>query len=141
MSARTFLRRLVAALGRDTPAFGGRQRLPGPGVDPQAATRRRSSPPTRSPLQMYVDGGGNLADASPRLQAIMWDAEMKYRAEEASGSPTPPITGNDSAALNLLSGANFSGDVRIILPSGEQLDANSAQAWTSVYDDDKREEK
>jgi hypothetical protein len=46
-----------------------------------------------------------------------------------------PIESEDDAALRMFGGATFSGDAKIILPSGRVLGADEAQAFTSAYDD------
>jgi len=46
------------------------------------------------------------------------------------------MTPDDDNVLRMLAGANFGPDSSVILPSGQRLDADEAQALTSFYADD-----
>lgn len=46
---------------------------------------------------------------------------------------------NDDKVMQMLAGANFGPNTKVILPSGEEIDGTEAQALTSFYAKDANE--
>lgn len=52
-----------------------------------------------------------------------------------------PLENNDDVALRILGGATFGPRARLTLPSGAELGANEANAFTAAFDDGQASEK
>lgn len=108
--------------------------------------RRRRRTAHRSPMELYEDGGGEVASASPHTQEILALTEDTWRRrrqrerdwldelEPASTLHAHEITSDDAAVLRSLAGAYVADTARLQLPGGRVITGAEARQWLSTPD-------
>lgn len=102
---------------------------------PKAAVKARER---RSATQIYLDGGGNPADA--RTMALLAEADRSNQrqqdaqeaAERAQGDKplhAHEITADDAALIRMMAGAQFGLDALVTLPSGRTISGAEMRRW------------
>lgn len=101
----------------------------------------------RSPMELYLEGGGDLSN--PRVAALLAEAERGWnrrdtgdanRAERTPPSATGPlhaheVTPADAALIRMMHRAHFGPDATVTLPSGRTITGTEMQQWIDANGD------
>ena len=125
-------------------------RMPEPDRTPIRGGRPLSPREPRSPMELYLEGGGDLSN--PRVAALLAEAERgwnrRLRAEAVAGREPDPvnetpagplhgyeITPADAALIRMMHCAHFGPDATVTLPSGRTITGAEVQQWIDANGD------